>query len=178
MNKENISIAKNTLKFLEKKSFNNIKMQEILKSYNKTSIKNKYELIVNLNRFFDYLLKKNLQNLEKSSRKDMIFEVFMARLDILNLYRIQIKKIINYLKSKPHEFVKIIPSFVETIILMSIQSNMNVNGIKGVANIKAIFVLYLFIIYIWNKDESENLEKTMTTLDGYLNNLEKFIDLN
>ena len=56
---------------------------------------------------------------------------------------------------------------------MATISNIKVNGIKGLANIKVIMILYFLIIYTWNKDETESLEKTMTTLDNYLTNVDK-----
>ena len=46
--------------------------------------------------YIDFLLNNNLKNIEKSSFRDMLFEVFMARLDILNQYRFPIKKLIKY----------------------------------------------------------------------------------
>ena len=104
----------------------------------------------------------------------MLFEVLMARLDILNKYRLQIKKLINYLLSNPQEALKLIPSFLETIILMATLANIDVNGIKGGTTIKGIFVLYLLIIFTWNNDETISLEKTMTTLDKYLSSINKF----
>ena len=104
----------------------------------------------------------------------MLFEVIMARLDILNLHRKSIKNLIKYFYSNPKDFVKLLPSFVETIILIASISNININGIKGIPKIKAIFLLYVLIIYTWNNDETESLEKTMTTLDKYLVNLNKF----
>ena len=168
-----ISLAKKTLLLLEKKSWKNISISSVLKNEKKTIIQNKIELLININRYFDYLLKKNLSNLEESSKKDMLFEVFMARLDILNSYRKSIKNLLKYLSSNPQDFAKIFPSFAESIILMATISNIKVNGIKGLANIKIIMILYFLIIYTWNKDETESLEKTMTTLDNYLTNVDK-----
>lgn len=177
MDKNKISIAKKTLKLLENNDWNKISFSEIISKKNNKYIKNKRQLLTNINRYFDYTLKKNLSNLEESSNKDMLFEVLMARLDILNLYRKSIKKIIKYLFSNPNDLLFILPSFAESIILISTLSNINVDGIKGVSKVKAIFILYVLIIYTWNKDESESLEKTMTTLDNYLNNLEKFLNI-
>ena len=174
MQRNNISIAKKTLNLLKKKSWNKISLSEIYKSKKNFPIKNKDELLTNINRYFDFLLKKNLSSLEESSKKDMLFEVLMARLDILNLHRKSIKNLIKYFYSNPKDFVKLLPSFVETIILIASISNININGIKGIPKIKAIFLLYVLIIYTWNNDETESLEKTMTTLDKYLVNLNKF----
>jgi len=177
MDKIKISIAKKTLKLLENKDWNKILLSDILSTQNNKSIKNKRQLLININRYFDFILKKNLSNLEESSSKDMLFEVLMARLDILNSHRKPIKKIIKYLLSNPNDFLAMLPSFIESMILISTLSNINVEGIKGVSKVKAIFILYVLIIYTWNKDETQTLEKTMTTLDNYLNNLDKFLKL-
>ncbi len=174
MEKNKISVAKKTLKILENQSFESIKLTTIINKNNSEFIKKKIDLLVNINNFFDYLLKEDLKTLEKSNSKDMLFEVLMARLDILNKYRLQIKKLINYLLSKPQEVLKLIPSFLETIILMATLANIDVNGIKGGTKIKGIFILYLLIIFTWNNDETVSLEKTMTTLDKYLSSINKF----
>ena len=89
MNKENINIALKTLKLLQKKSWGEIRFEEIIinsKKHKKT-IKTKNDLLSNINRYVDYLLKKETSSLEKSSKKDMLFEVIMARFDVLQKYR-------------------------------------------------------------------------------------------
>ena len=57
---------------------------------------------------------------------------------------------------------------------MATLSNIKVNNLKGVINIKGLFVLYILIIFTWRKDTTQGLEKTMTTLDNYLINIDKF----
>ena len=177
MQASKVKIAKKTLKLLENSSWEKITLLKVLEKQKDKSIKNKNDLLININRYFDFMLKQNLVMLEKSTTKDMLFEVFMARLDILNQYRASIKNLLKYFSSNPHKLVKLLPSFGDSIILISSLSNIDVNGIKGLAKIKAIFLLYVIIIYTWNKDETESLEKTMTTLDKYLNNLEKIFKL-
>ena len=172
-----VKLAKKTLKLLEKNSWEKITLLKVLEKQKDKSIKNKNDLLININRYFDFMLKQNLVMLEKSTTKDMLFEVLMARLDILNQYRASIKNLLKYFSSNPHKFVKLLPSFGDSIILISSLSNIDVSGFKGITKIKAIFLLYVIIIYTWNKDETESLEKTMTTLDKYLNNLEKIFKL-
>ena len=172
-----VKIAKKTLKLLENSSWEKITLLKVLEKQKDKSIKNKNDLLININRYFDFMLKQNLVMLEKSTTKDMLFEVLMARLDILNQYRVSIKNLLKYFSSNPHKFVKLLPSFGDSIILISSLSNIDVSGVKGIARIKVIFLLYVIIIYTWNKDETESLEKTMTTLDKYLNNLEKIFKL-
>ena len=174
MNKDKITLAKKTLKLLETQSWEEIKFSSIISNSKNKIIKNKSEALINTNLYFDFLLKKNLSNLEKSSKKDMIFEVIMARLDILNAHRRSIENVIKYLQYNPQEFLKLLPTLIETIILMATLSNIKVNNLKGVINIKGLFVLYILIIFTWRKDTTQGLEKTMTTLDNYLINIDKF----
>jgi len=173
MQKNKIDIAKKTLKELEDISLKKISIKKILNGEKNIKFSNKNDLLININRYFDYLLKKNLINIENSSSKDMLFEVYMARLDILNLHRKSILNIIENLYTQPKLVITLLPSIVESIIVIATLSNIDVNGLKGVAKIKVLFILYLFIIFSWRGDESTSLEKTMTTLDKYLNNIEK-----
>jgi len=173
MQKNKINIAKKTLKELENISLKKISIKKILNGEKNIKFSNKNDLLININRYFDYLLKKNLINIENSSSKDMLFEVYMARLDILNLHRKSILNIIENLYTQPKLVITLLPSIVESIIVIATLSNIDVNGLKGVAKIKVLFILYLFIIFSWRGDESTSLEKTMTTLDKYLNNIEK-----
>ena len=177
MHQNNIAIAKKTLLILEKNKWQDISFSKIIPNQKNQSIKNKNDLLININKYFDYLLKENLVSIEKSSTKDMLFEVLMARLDILNEYRKSIKNLLNYFSSNPQNLVKLMSSFLESIILIATLSDIDVAGIKGATKIKGIFILYLLIIYTWSNDESESLEKTMTTLDKYLTNIEKLSKL-
>ena len=175
MQKSNISIAKKTLLLLEKKSWDKISLSSIIENQKKISISSKNDLLININNYFDFLLKEELVSIEKTSSKDMLFEVIMARLDIINIYRKSIKNLIKFFLKKPHETIKLLPSFLDSIVLMASISNIDITGVKGIPKIKAIFILYISIIYTWSKDDSDSLEKTMTTLDRYLDNLFKFI---
>ena len=175
MSKDKYIVAKKALSLLENQSWNNISLVKILNGKKNLSIKNKIDVLIEINRYFDHLLKENLASIEKSTSKDMLFEVLMARLDILNSYRKSVKNLIKYFLSYPHQFIKILPSFIQSAILVATLSNININGLKGAPKLKVIFVLYIIIIFTWHKDETESLEKTMTTLDNYLNNIEKFI---
>ena len=175
MDKTKIELAKKTLKLLEIYSWDKIKLTQLKNVVKKQNIKDKNELLININRYFDYLLKKNLSDIDDSSKKDMIFEILMVRLELLNSHRKSIKNLISYFVSNPHKFIKLIPSFAESIILISTLADLDFKGIKSIYKIKILFIVYFLIIYTWNKDESNSLEKTMTTLDSYLSNIEKYI---
>ena len=105
----------------------------------------------------------------------MLFEIMMARYDILNEYRTSVKNIINHFMSRPQGVLKLIPKLIESKILIATIANINPSGIQGVIKIKIIFALYYITLFTWFNDENESLEKTMSALDKYLNNIEKFI---
>ena len=107
----------------------------------------------------------------------MLFEVLMARLDILNNYRNSVKNLINHFISYPYESIKFIPIFLESIIQIATFSNIKINGVAGIPKIKIIFFLFFLILYSWKNDETESLEKTMTNLDKYLTYIEKFVKI-
>ena len=175
MNKNKIFLAKKTLQYLEKKKLRDINLKNFLSNTKVPNMNNKIDLILNINDFFDFQLKKNLVNIEKSSQRDMLFEIMMARYDILNEHRVSVKNIINHFISRPQGVLKLIPKLIESKILIATFANINLSGIQGVIKIKIIFALYYTTLFTWFNDENESLEKTMSVLDKYLNNIEKFV---
>ena len=175
MNQNKISLAKKTLQYLEKKKLRDINLKNLLANTKVSDMNNRIDLILNINDFFDFQLKKSLVNIEKSSQRDMLFEIMMARYDILNEYRTSVKNIIYHFISRPQEVLKLIPKSVESKILIATFANINLNSVQGAIKIKIIFVLYYITLFTWFNDENESLEKTMSILDKYLNNIEKFI---
>ena len=175
MNKNKIFLAKKTLQYLGKKKLRDINLKNFLSNTNVPNMNNKIDLIININDFFDFQLKKNLVNIEKSSQRDMLFEIMMARYDILNEYRTSVKNIINHFMTRPQGVLKLIPKLIESKILIATFANINPSGIQGVIKIKIIFALYYLTLFTWLNDENEGLEKTMSVLDKYLNNIEKVI---
>ena len=175
MNKNKIFLAKKTLQYLEKKKLRYINLKNFLSNTKVSNMNNKIDLISNINDFFDFQLKKNFVNIERSSQRDMLFEIMMARYDILNEYRASVKNIINHFMSRPQEVLKLIPKLIESKILIATFANINPSGIQGVIKIKIIFALYYITLFTWFIDENESLEKTMSALDKYLNTIEKVI---
>jgi len=173
MDKDLIKIAKITLKNLNNKTWNSINHEEIIYQFkNKNIIKkisSKRDLLININRYFDLQLKELENSIEQSNQKDMIFETMMMRFDILQSHRKSIINIFDSFKIKPQELLLIIPSFVESMIMMSKISKISLKGIKGNLIIKSLLIVYFSSFLVWIKDKSSSLEKTMTSLDSNLN---------
>ena len=169
-------IAIKTLSVLKKKSWSRITIDEILNKKNKKNIniKSKFDLLKNVNRYVDSLLISEMKFLESSTTKDMLFEVIMARFDILQQNRQSFIEIYNGFKKKPKEFIKLLPSFLESMIVTAELSKFNVNGIKGSIRLKGLMVVYFTTFFQWLDDKTTSLEKTMTGLDKNLDKAEKF----
>ena len=181
MDQNLIQLAEKTLIFLKKNSWSSLEINDVY-SFSKLNkkkfegkIKRKIDLINNIISFFDHKLVKDSKNIEQSSSKDMIFELIMLRFDILQNYRKQILNIYNSIKSKPQTIVMMLPSFLESMIMMAKISNISLKGIKGSVKIKGLLIIYFSSFLVWSRDNTSSLEKTMMSLDKYLNQAEKLL---
>ena len=172
MKKDLIKIAETTLKILSKKnwnflSLNDVKKKSKIKDFDE-KIKYKNFLLKNINNYFDYTLSFKVKKIEQSDQKDMIFEIFMMRFDILQQNRNAINSIFRVFKTKPHELIFLLPSLLNSMEIISKYVNISLYGILGQIKLKGLLIIYFSTFLIWIKDDSESLEKTMTALDRYL----------
>ena len=176
-------IAEKTLNILKKRSWSSLNINDVCRSSKlntkkfNNKIKKKSDLIINIIKYFDEKLIKSATVLDKSNRKDMIFELMMLRFDILQIHRNQIIQIYNSIKKRPQEIIKTLPAFIDSMIMMAKISNISTHGIKGNLKIKGLLVIYFSSFLVWTKDNTNSLEKTMTALDKNLNQAEKIINL-
>ena len=183
MNKQLMKLAETTLLILEKKSWYSIDIDQV---YNKTKINkknlqnkisNKRDLLQNINHYFDFKLRNTADLVDQSSHKDMIFEVIMMRFDILQIYRKSIIKIFEFFKKRPQELAFLLPSLIESMITMASLAKIPIGGIRGNLKVKGLLVIYLSSFLVWIKDNSESLEKTMTSLDNHLERAGKLLSI-
>ena len=170
-------IAEDTLKKLYKKSWDKLTLDDVLdkKIKKQKIVGTKNDLLMYINRYVDDSLIKKTKNIESSSNKDMLFEVLMARFDILQENRISFIKIFEALKKSPKKILELFPSFLESMIITAELAKFNVNGVKGAIRLKGLFLVYLITFYSWLDDKTLSLEKTMNSLDKNLDQAEKII---
>lgn len=174
MKTENNKIAEATLQILKNKLWNDLSIKEIkekvrTKNFDKI-IKSKKDILKIINQYFDYRLSKVSSNLDQSDKKDMIFEVFMLRFDLLQKYRKSIIDIFNSFKKKPKDLIFFLPDILDSILYMMKLAKISTNGFIGKIKLKGLLVVYILGFFAWTKDETSSLEKTMMTLDKYLEN--------
>ena len=183
MNKDYKKIAETTLKILDKKPWLDITLKEIqtkskVEKFN-LLIKNKKDLLIKLNNYFDYKVSSKISNIENSNYKDMIFEIIMMRFDVLQENRKGIKSIFDSFKNRPKLLFFLLPELLDSILVMVKSINLPIKGVLGQLKIKGIFVIYVSSFFVWLNDETIALDKTMTALDKYLdqaNNILKFMN--
>jgi len=182
MDKKLAKIAEKTLFILSKKDWQAITIEEV---YLKANIKkkifkeiyNKQDLLINIIKFFDFNLNSLSSSVEKSSSKDMIFEVMMIRFDILQKYRSSIVNLFNFTKKKPQEILCLLPAFIESASLMANLANISTKGLKGNLKIKGLLLIYFSTLLVWINDNSNTLDKTMISLDSNLNRAGKIVNI-
>ena len=184
MNKDSILIAQISLKILITKNWEELSLVQIkkkskIKNFDKI-IKNKDDVIKNIILYIDHKLIFKLKDIEDSNDKDMIFEIFMMRFDILQKYRKAILNIFNSLKKKTKNLINFLSLLLDSVIFMIGYTKISTNGIVGQLKIKGVLIIYLITFLAWSKDTSPDLEKTMIALDKYLDqtkNMIKFLNL-
>jgi len=172
-------IAQQTLNILKKKSWNAFSLEQILikVKIKKIGIKTKFDLLKIISKYVDFQLIKKTKFLENSSSKDMLFEVLMARFDILEENRKAFLEIYKILKKNPQQFIKLLPTFLESMIITAELSKYKVNGLRGAIRLKGLMLIYFITFFQWMDDKDPSLEKTMTALDKNLDQAEKLSKL-
>ena len=178
MEKIQINVAEQTLRLLNSCEWNHITLDMIFKKLktNKQKLskyfKNKYDLLENINQYFDHQIMIKIKSIDQSTPRDMLFEIIMLRFDLLNKHRKSILRIFNFFKKNPRNFIFLIPCFINSSELMSNIANIKIKGFKGRIRIKGVLVVYLSTFLTWVNDDSFSLDKTMNVLDNYLKKFE------
>ena len=109
--------------------------------------------------------------------RDRLFEVLMRRFDALKPHRAALKAIARDLGSDPPTAVCSAPAFLRSMAWMLEASGLSSAGIRGRFRVRALAVLYLCVLRVFVRDDSEDLAKTMAALDRRLRQAEPWLGL-
>lgn len=183
MKNDNIIISEKVLKLLKKSDFQDITLGIVLKNLNLKNKKkylmnqDKYILLKYINEYFDYRIRLIKNEIERSSKRDMVFEIIMMRFDLLNENKVAVTKLFKILKKNPKRFIFLLPSFIYSMSLMLKIVGIQTKGVSGRIKLKGLLVVYFSTFLTWVKDKSLSLDKTMTMLDKNLNRAESILKL-
>ena len=63
------------------------------------------------------------------------------------------------------------------MVVITSMAKVPISGIKGNLKIKGLLVIYFLSFLVWTKDNCKSLEKTMNSLDNYLNRASSLLSI-
>ena len=105
---------------------------------------------------------------EDLPHRDRVFELLMARFDVLNEQRDGVKAVLKSFCLDPKQTIICAPYMCRSMGWMLEAANIETGGIKGVLRIAGLTALYLKTLYAWAEDDSPDMAKTMAALDKNL----------
>ncbi len=99
------------------------------------------------------------------SVKDKLFELIMARFDIVEDNRAGVLSILNSMKLDPKTILYSLPHLCRSMTWILEAAGENTSGIKGTAKIIGLTGVYLKTLRSWMREESADLSQTMASLD-------------
>ena len=145
----------------------NLKISE---SSLKKVFKTKESILIDFSKMIDENvdLLINLEELKESTVKDNLFELIMLRLEIMLPYRKALKKILSSKKISPLTIKIISQNIIESLDFYLDISGSYLNERFDFLKKYTIFLIYLYACKEWLNDYSEDLSKTMSSLDRSL----------
>ena len=175
-------IEDSLLNLLLKKEFDEIEISEIQKKTKISSKKffnlfnTKEEIMISFFCRIDKDLERKIKRIKLGNNiKDNLLEIFMTRLDLLLPYKKNLFNFYATFKKKPNLLTKLYKSFFISMENNLKLSKINLDPVKKNIKVSLFSFLYLSIIYEWIKDDSDNNEKIMATLDNRLSLIENFL---
>lgn len=107
--------------------------------------------------------------------RDRLFDVIMERLDALQPFRDGVRRIARELPFDPPTGVVLAASLPRSAAWMFAGARITVDGPLMPIKIAALGALYLSVLRTWLKDESQDLAKTMASLDRHLDRAESLL---
>ena len=111
------------------------------------------------------------------SPRDRLFEVLMRRFDALKPHRAALRAITRDLGSDPPTALCSAPLFLRSMRWMLEAAGLSTAGLRGRMRVRALAILYLSVLRVFLRDDTEDLSKTMAALDRRLRQAEPWLGL-
>ncbi|WP_035725286.1 TetR family transcriptional regulator [Fodinicurvata fenggangensis] len=104
----------------------------------------------------------------EGSARDRLFDVMMRRFDELSRHKAAIGNILDSYRCQPVSALCALPGMGRSMAWMLEAAGLSAGGWRGVVRVKGLSAIYLSVLRVWLKDESEDMAKTMAALDRTL----------
>ena len=105
--------------------------------------------------------------------RDRLFDLLMRRFDALTPYRPALQAVLSDLRRDPAALVCLAPHGMMALGWYLEAAGTSADGLTGAMRIKGLSVVWLHCLRIWEKDDSDDLAKTMKALDKALSQAER-----
>ncbi len=112
-----------------------------------------------------------------SQPRDRLFDVLMRRFDALAPHKAALPSLASGVTCNPCAALVLGPRFLKSMAWMLEAAGISSAGIKGLARVKGLALVYMNTSRVWLKDDSEDASKTMATLDKSLKRAERLAGL-
>jgi len=135
----------------------------------------KDDILAAWSRQVDAKVAENLhgQSIEDDSHRDRLFDILMERFDVMDGDRDAILSIMDGLPSSPRQAILSLPFVARSMMWILELAEISTTGIHGALRIAGLSVVYLKVLRDWIRDDSEDMAKTMASLDKALGQVER-----
>ena len=109
----------------------------------------------------------------EDSPRDRLFDVLMRRFDALSDDRDAVVSILAALRSDPMSTLCLAPGIYRSMRWMLETAEISTSGPNGCLTVKGLVALWFATLRIWERDESEDMARTMAALDKNLRRAER-----
>lgn len=108
--------------------------------------------------------------------RDRLFDLLMARFDVLGGERDAVLSILASIRSDPKQAVIGLPHLARSMSWMLEAAGLSTAGLPGAAKVAGLTALYLKTLTVWAKDDSPDMGRTMAALDSALGRAERWAE--
>lgn len=109
--------------------------------------------------------------------RDRLFDVMMRRFDALAPDRDAVRSIVSASFCDPVSAVCGAFAIRRSMVVMLEAASIGVSGLAGVVMVKGLAAIYLSVLRVWLRDDSEDMARTMSALDRGLRRAEFLVGL-
>ena len=113
---------------------------------------------------------------DKSSR-ERLFDVLMKYFDAMNPHKEAVRSILRASTSDVEALARGPLSLYRSMRWMMEAANIPSSGVRGQLRIKGLALIYLSVLRTWFNDDSENMSRTMASLDRQLSRADRLLGL-
>lgn len=174
-------IVLSALELSEQKGWEQVTLQDISDHAEisvSEHIDNKEGIIALFALMVDKRVAENLSSSDDdtSSSRDKIFDILMDRYDVLNDHRVGVLSMFKSYKCDPKQAFVTLPNIYNSMRWTLEKAGIETYGVSGAIKVAGLTGIYLKGVKSWMDDDSQDLSKTMASLDKALDHGESIIN--